>query len=154
MVAWISVNGRPCHLLNRSPSFHKFKNACNDFGDTHRSLASGLLAWAEVLDALGWNVALQLPGKSPMLGKGAREWLAERADEAVTWEKITGLLAAKPPASLLICTPDPPHRFSRISRKRASTHHPMHRSGPGIKVACDAPDSQPCSTQFYQTWVD
>jgi DNA-binding CsgD family transcriptional regulator len=51
-------------------------------------------------------MALQLPGKSPMLGKGAREWLAERTDEAVTWEKITGLLAAKPPASLLICTPD------------------------------------------------
>jgi|GEM_PF-1696117 len=70
---------------------------------TH-SMEKSLMAWAEVLDALRWCVALYLPGKPPVLSQSALEWFDVNAGETMTWEKVSNLLAARPPATWFICT--------------------------------------------------
>lgn len=66
--------------------------------ETARELAN-LTAWAGVLDALGWHVALRLPGGPPLLGNKARD----RADgQPGSWEHISAHLAVTPPAKWLV----------------------------------------------------
>lgn len=57
-----------------------------------------LLAWVEVLDALGWKVALRLPGPRLVLSPGASAWLREKCGEDPSWEDLGVCLAAEPPA--------------------------------------------------------
>jgi len=95
------------HLRGPQPSSPievRLNNLDQRMGKQNRSMRANLMAWAEVLDALGWSVALQLPGEPPVLSHSAREWLRAHTGEPMTWETITCLLAAMPPTNLLICT--------------------------------------------------
>lgn len=73
---------------------------------SNRRIATSLLAWAEVLDALGWSVALRLPGTTPTLSGNARKWVAGQACEAVCWAAIDAHVSHADPANILISTPD------------------------------------------------
>jgi len=57
----------------------------------------GLLAWLEILDALGWSVALRLPGGPPILSENAAEWLRVNCGESPAWEDIGASLSACSP---------------------------------------------------------
>ena len=68
----------------------------------NRRLLANLTAWAEILDALGWHVALWLPGREPLLSARAREWSVGQSEKPLTWEEISARLAAAPPARQLV----------------------------------------------------
>lgn len=70
----------------------------------NRRMLHNLTAWAEILDALGWRVALWLPGREPMLSTKAREWASEQSALPMEWEEITARLTNTPPARQLIQT--------------------------------------------------
>lgn len=68
----------------------------------NRRLLANLTAWAEILDALGWSVALGLPGREPLLSANAQKWLGEQAGMTPGWEGILARLAADPPSRQLV----------------------------------------------------
>jgi DNA-binding CsgD family transcriptional regulator len=69
-------------------------------------LLTNLLAWGEILHALGWNVALALPGRVPLLNAGAERWATEMFPASkMSWDEITARLAAAPPTRRLAGTP-------------------------------------------------
>lgn len=71
----------------------------------NRRLLANLIAWAEILHALGWNVALALPGRVALLNAGAERWVAEISPaSAMDWDDITTRLEAAPPARRLAGT--------------------------------------------------
>ena len=74
-------------------------------GNENRRMIANLAAWAEVLGALGWKVAMALPNRPPLLNGDAAQWLAEIAPPAASWDQINVRLAAKPPARELKRTP-------------------------------------------------
>lgn len=53
-----------------------------------RSMTANLIAWAEILDALGWCVALRLAARPPFLGPAARRWFAERNVDVSRWKNL------------------------------------------------------------------
>ena len=71
----------------------------------NQRMLANLMAWAEILDALGWNVALLLPGRAPLLGERARDWASKLPEGPLGWEAISALLVAIPPARRLVCSP-------------------------------------------------
>lgn len=86
-------------------------------------MEGNLLAWSEVLEALGWCVALHLPGTPLVLSKGAREWLEPRTEEPPTMEAIAQLLGAGRPATRLVCT-DRLQVWSESAATRSPTTNP------------------------------
>ena len=60
-------------------------------------MVANLAAWAEVLGALGWKVAMAMPNRPPLLNEGAEKWVAEMALSG-SWEQISGRLETVPPA--------------------------------------------------------
>jgi DNA-binding CsgD family transcriptional regulator len=79
---------------------------CRDAAKRNRRTTTSLLAWAEVLDTLGWSVALRLPGANPTLSRNARKWAAGQACEAVCWAAITAHVSHANAANILISTHD------------------------------------------------
>lgn len=73
-----------------------------DLARSNRRTAASLLAWAEVLDAVGWSVALRLPGATPTLNGNARKWASGLACEAVCWSAITARVNHADPAILTV----------------------------------------------------
>ena len=74
-------------------------------GRENRRMVENLTAWAEVLGALGWNVAMAFPGGSPLLNYGAERWAAGISPSLMSWDEITARLIAVPPARELKHTP-------------------------------------------------
>jgi DNA-binding CsgD family transcriptional regulator len=70
----------------------------------NRRMLADLTAWAEILDALGWNVALRRPGLEPVLSARARQWTCTRSEIPMSWQDIIARLAAAPPARRMIDT--------------------------------------------------
>ena len=70
----------------------------------NQRMLMNLNAWAEILDALGWNVALHLPGRDPLLSARARKWAAECSENPMTWADLTTRLEAAPPARQMVAT--------------------------------------------------
>lgn len=68
----------------------------------NRRLLSRLVAWAEVLDALGWHVVLLPPGRPPWLGARARAWAAREAAEPLDRAGLAARLAEAQPARWLV----------------------------------------------------
>ena len=54
-----------------------------------RSKTANLIAWAQVLDALGWCVAVRLAGRPPFLSPEAQRWFAERGVAVSRWSHLT-----------------------------------------------------------------
>lgn len=71
---------------------------------SNRRAVASLLAWAEVLDALGWCVALHLPGATSSLSGNARKWASGQACEEVCWAAITAHVSHANPSNILIST--------------------------------------------------
>lgn len=71
----------------------------------NRRQTEQLLAWVEILDALGWSVALRLPGGPPILSTNATAWFQKRWGGSPTWEDIGLSLSAEPPARHVVDTP-------------------------------------------------
>lgn len=67
-------------------------------------MLANLTAWAEILDALGWNVALRLPGQEPLLSTRARQWTCTRSHAPMSWQDITARLTNMPLAKRMIDT--------------------------------------------------
>lgn len=68
----------------------------------NRRLLANLMSWGEILDALGWNVALRLPGREPVfLSARARNWASEQPEPPTRWEEIADCLADAPPSRQL-----------------------------------------------------
>ncbi|WAC20925.1 helix-turn-helix transcriptional regulator [Luteolibacter sp. SL250] len=71
----------------------------------NRRLLTNLIAWAEIFDALGWNVALALPGRVALLNARAERWASgKHPASAMDWDDITARLEASPPARRLAGT--------------------------------------------------
>lgn len=68
----------------------------------NRRLLSRLVAWAEVLDALGWHVVLVPPGRPPWLGARARAWAERDAGQALDRDALAARLAGLEPARWLV----------------------------------------------------
>jgi DNA-binding CsgD family transcriptional regulator len=58
-----------------------------------------LLAWAEILDALGWCVALNTVSEPPYLGPTARQNLNLTLHSTPSWEDVERHLRDNPPVS-------------------------------------------------------
>ncbi len=72
----------------------------------NRRLLTNLIAWAEILDALGWNVALALPGRVALLNAGAERWASGLCPSStMDWDEISAKLEAAPPIRRLAGTP-------------------------------------------------
>ena len=71
----------------------------------NRRMLENLRAWAEILDALGWSVALCLPGEEMFLSSRARKWVGEQAEMPLGWADMAHRLASNPPARQLVCSP-------------------------------------------------
>ncbi|MES2657126.1 MAG: helix-turn-helix transcriptional regulator [Verrucomicrobiota bacterium] len=71
--------------------------------ENQRMLAN-LMAWAGILDALGWNVALLLPGREPVMSPKAREWAAKQVEVPFSQEAVSACLSESPPARYLVCS--------------------------------------------------
>jgi DNA-binding CsgD family transcriptional regulator len=81
-----------------------------------------LVAWAEILSALGWSVALRLPGKPHYLSRGP---LPTGNGEALSWEKLNARLAGMPANRFLVSTDD-----ARIWSETPPCHESADATGP------------------------
>ena len=68
----------------------------------NRRMRENLLAWAEVLDALGWCVALALPGGPPLLTERAEKWMNARAEANASWDDMLRQLSSVAPRPRLV----------------------------------------------------
>lgn len=68
-------------------------------------LRANLMAWAEILGALGWKVAIAFPGRDPLLNEPAEKWAAEISPAPMDWVQIHARLTATPPARKMTGTP-------------------------------------------------
>lgn len=80
-----------------------------------------LSAWAEILGALGWSVALRLPGKPLYL---SRELLPTGDGEELTWEKLSARLVRMPANRFLVSTDD-----ALVWSDAAPSHVPAYDTG-------------------------
>jgi DNA-binding CsgD family transcriptional regulator len=67
-------------------------------------LRGGLLAWAEVLDALGWCVAIRLSAEAPYLNKRAQAWLSAAETTPCAWQDLVARWDGLSAADYLLCT--------------------------------------------------
>lgn len=74
-------------------------------GKENRRMVENLVAWAEVLGALGWRVALTLPGRPPFLNAGAEQWAAGVSPMPMSWEEIEDRLGDENPGRVMARTP-------------------------------------------------
>jgi len=74
-------------------------------GKENRRMMENLEAWAEVLGALGWKVALAIPGRMPVLNATADQWAADISVAPMPWDEITERLAAEQPLRVMASTP-------------------------------------------------
>lgn len=74
-------------------------------GKENRRMVENLAAWAEVLGALGWKVALVLPGLPPFLNAGAEQWAANVSPVPMAWEEIEDRLDQEKPSRMMARTP-------------------------------------------------
>lgn len=72
------------------------------------ALSENLHPWAEVLDALGWCVAIRFPRRPVFLSPHARRWLFAGSDDATlpAWETLGIRLGGEDSPEFLIRTPD------------------------------------------------
>jgi DNA-binding CsgD family transcriptional regulator len=81
-------------------------------GKENHRLRVHLQAWADVLDALGWNVALAIPGELPLLNRSAQAWAAEHS--LSRWDELIARLTLEQPNLVM--------RRSRLLHIWASTN--------------------------------
>lgn len=69
-----------------------------------RGMRTNLMAWSEVLDALGWCVATRVPGETPTLSSNATEWAARQETHLVNWDDFVARLAEVPNLEFLLAS--------------------------------------------------
>jgi DNA-binding CsgD family transcriptional regulator len=67
-------------------------------------LRGALLAWAEVLDALGWCVAIRLSAEAPYLNKRAQAWLSVPETTPCAWQDLVARWDGISAEDYLLCT--------------------------------------------------
>lgn len=68
----------------------------------NRRMHANLTAWAEILDALGWKVAIWLSDGGPVLGSKAREWISALAAAPHSGGELCKLLESMPSTRYLV----------------------------------------------------
>lgn len=74
-------------------------------GKENRRMMENLVAWAEVLGALDWKVALAIPGRIPVLNTEAERWAAGLSSSRMSWEEIGERVLMEQPTHVMAKTP-------------------------------------------------
>ena len=69
-----------------------------------RGMRTNLMAWSEVLDALGWCVATRVPGEPPTLSTNAIEWAARQESHPMDWTDFVARLEEAPNLEFLLAS--------------------------------------------------
>lgn len=101
----MSVDAGPISLSEMDPQMDFLRRIDLRMQRRNQRMSANLLSWMGVMDALGWNVALFLPGQAPILSPRAREWALQRPDAEVERDGILARLEAMPPPSRLVDSP-------------------------------------------------
>jgi DNA-binding CsgD family transcriptional regulator len=98
----MSVEANPISVSEMDPQVDFLRRIDLRMQRRNQRMSANLLAWMGVMDALGWNVALFLPGQAPILSPRAREWALERPEPEVERDGILARLAVLPPPCRLV----------------------------------------------------
>ncbi len=67
-------------------------------------MLANLTAWTEILDALGWNVAIWLFGDGPLLGARAQDWMSQLPAAPLSGGDLCNVLESMPASRYLVCS--------------------------------------------------